>query len=296
MRMIRQIKVLPRLRPKLWGIGLLMGAQLFLAVSHTFAKLATHSVPLSQITTYRYAIPLIGMWGWMVISHRSVAPIRNFMGSFSWLLVVRGVLGTGSLFCLLAAFKVGAISRVAFLNATSCMWALCLSAVFLKERLRPLVVVAMLTGLWGIYLICHPESGGIGMADGFAIASAITTAFIAISLKSLRRVYSSRDIVMGFYLVGLVLSLPFAIRHGVRGLDEAGWYMVGVAGFGVLGQWCLSESFRYLQAAIVSGLSMCGVLFFLISGMLVFNESFSGMEWMGSAILLGSLIVIAFRS
>lgn len=296
MRIIRQIKVLPRFRPKLWGIGLLIGAHLFLAVSHTFAKLATHSVPLSQITTYRYAIPLIGMWGWMVMSHRSVAPIRNFIGSFSWLLVVRGVLGTGSLFCLLAAFKVGAISRVAFLNATSCMWALCLSVVFLKERLGPVVVVAMLTGLWGIYLICHPESGGIGIADGFAIASAITTAFVAISLKSLRRVYSSRDIVMGFYLVGLVLSLPFAIRHGFRGLHEAGWYVVGVAGFGVLGQWCLSESYRYLQAAIVSGLSMCGVLFFLISGMLVFNESFSGMEWMGSAILLGSLIVIAFRS
>jgi len=277
------------------GAVLVLASQVFLTISHTFAKLATHTTSTPVIMFMRYALPVVIVSGWVMGRHQSLQPIRGFVRSFSWLLVLRGVLGVSSMWFLVMAFRIGAISRIAFLNATSALWALLLAMWWLSERPSRWVIGALLMGLGGMGLIFHPTSWGLSWADGLALASAITTAMVFLSLKRLRQTHGSGSIVMGFYVVGLLTMLPLALTQ-TWPTDGVTWgYLVGLSVAGAIGQWCLSEAYHHLPASSVSGLSMSGVLFFLVSGMLVFGERLHPIEWAGGMVVLVSVLVISTR-
>lgn len=277
------------------GVWLVLASQAFLTLSHTLAKLATQTTSTPIIMLMRYALPVGIVTGWVMMRHRSLQPIRGFIRSFSWLLCLRGVLGVASMVCLVMGFRIGAISRIAFLNATSALWALLLAMWWLSERPSRWLVGALGVGFLGMGLIFHPTSSGVSWADGLALASAITTAMVAISLKRLRQTHGSGSIVMGFYVVGLLVMLPLAITQQWP-TDWVTWgYLVGLSVAGGVGQWCLSEAYHYLPASGVSGLGMSGVLFFLVSGMMVFGERLQPIEWVGGMLVLGAVLVLSVR-
>jgi uncharacterized membrane protein len=130
------------------------------------------------------------------------------------LLVLRGVLGTAALYCVYGAIQelpLGAATVIQYLHPT---FTALLAWLLLGERLSPRILLAIVLGWLGVWLLTHPlhlaglptaDLATTGLAEGglpqaavlLAVAGALLTALAYVSVRALGR--SEDPLVVIFY-------------------------------------------------------------------------------------------------
>jgi drug/metabolite transporter (DMT)-like permease len=181
-----------------------------------------------------------------------------------------------------------------------------LPALVLMEAVRVYRWTATIVGFVGIAVILWPRltllsgDAGVGQHAAFvgallALAGAFSSAFAAITIRSMTRTESTGSIVIYFCISGTLLSLLSLPFGWVMPTGGDALILVAIGLLGGMGQILMTSAYRHADAATVASFEYVSMLWGLAFGYLIFGESPSASVIAGGAIVIGAGIFIIFR-
>ena len=253
-------------------------ASLSFAAMGGFAKVVSQILPPVEVTFFRniFGVLLVGLSIWKT-------PLQQTGGKFL-LLIFRGSMG---FMALLAYFYIMAhipLGEAVTYNKTSPIFVAIFAYIFLKEKLQPSALLAIVVGFVGIVLVAQPEGGNFDKYDILGIFSGIGAALAYTSIRELRKYYDTRAIVMSFMGVGtlapLVLMLltpyvnvsqdfdwmfaTFVMPEGIVWL-----YVTAVGLFATISQLLMTKAYELTKAGIVGTISYSNIVFAVVIGVML---------------------------
>jgi drug/metabolite transporter (DMT)-like permease len=216
-------------------------------------------------------------------------------------LIERGVVGgLGVWFYYGAIVHVGA-ARSTFINSTYIFWAALLAAWAFRERLRPLTVAGAVGAVAGVALLTNvfAAGGAAGLYYGFAMLSALGSAYVALAIRQLHATEHTATIFGAQCVYGLILSSvlgPSLTGGSGPALSLPAWGLVLLSGLCVAAaQLAQTRAYRDLPVAEGSLLQMLSPLGTAAGGMLFFGERLGARGLAGAALILAGTASVALR-
>ena len=241
-------------------------------------------IPVAEVVMARSAISLV----------LSVAMLRQAgldpWGQRKGLLILRGAIGTGALFCVFAALAQLPLAPATVLQYLQPTFTALLAWLLLKERLGAKVWIAALLGWLAVLILSNPMElmGLLGPLGSrllqvqatplpvggvlLALAGALLSACAYVSVRALGRTENPLVIVFYFPLVGLVLTAPLVLLQPVW---PSTWELLALIGVGVftqLGQIGITKGLLGMPAARATAMSYGQVPLAALWGWLLFQE------------------------
>jgi drug/metabolite transporter (DMT)-like permease len=142
----------------------------------------------------------------------------------------------------------------------------------------------------------HQTSGRWKLGFALALSTAMLWGVLPIALKiALKSVdpytvtwyrFASSGVILGIVL-GMTGRLP-----AIRKFDRRTWMLLAVAFVGLTGNYVLYiVALVHTSPTITQTVAQLGPMFLLFGGLVVFKETFSGVQWLGFAVLMTGLIL-----
>ena len=182
------------------------------------------------------------------------------------------------------------IANLTSINHAAPLVVTALAAIFLKEQVGWRRSTAILVGFIGVLLIARPSSGGF---DRYALMGMGVVAGVALRDILTRRIPSSVPApVVAFANSSLVVVGAFALAHMEGGLlmphGHQLLYLGAAGAFLSLGYHFMVQTLRYADVSASAPIRYSGVLWALLSGILVFGEIPNGLALVGIVLIVGS--------
>ncbi|UCF96690.1 MAG: DMT family transporter [Spirochaetaceae bacterium] len=214
------------------------------------------------------------------------------------LLFLRGLFGgIGVTLFYLAIVKIG-IAKGTVISNTFPVFATLGGVLFLKDRVRPLVWLSLGFSLIGLALLTRStwSSGFSGENDLWVVwasIGAVAGGAAIVCVKRLRETDTSVSIFLSQSLIGFwIVLVPAGLTASKIGLGIV-WIMVGVGALATLAQLLMTWSFAHVPISTGSLLSLLTPVCNVILGVLLFKETLTTGEAIGSALILLACAVVA---
>jgi drug/metabolite transporter (DMT)-like permease len=284
------------------GILFMLLASLSFAAMGGFAKVVSQILPPVEVTFFRniFGVILVGLAIWKV-------PLKQ-TGGKPWLLLFRGSMGFAA---LLAYFYIMAhipLGEAVTYNKTSPIFVAIFAYIFLKEKLQPSALVAIIIGFIGIVLVAQPEGGNFDKYDILGIFSGIGAALAYTSIRELRKYYDTRAIVMSFMAVGTVAPMVLmALTPYVSVSSDFDWmfaefvmpegivwlYVTAVGVFATISQLLMTKAYELTKAGIVGTISYSNIVFAVIIGVMLGDPIPNIWTILGIILVITSGLIVA---
>jgi len=213
------------------------------------------------------------------------------------LLFLRGLLGgIGVVLFYYSIQRIG-LARGTVIAYTYPVFAALIGMVVLKERLSWAQAGLMLVAFAGIALVVSDEGlggGGFGLGEGLALLGAVVAGLVVVLIKILRETESTGAIFCAQCAVGLwIVLLPASGGTGVDGSDAGLMILAGLLAAG--GQLLMTGAYRHIPVSTGSMLSMLAPVLSTLLAARCFQESLSGTNLMGMALVTGACALILVR-
>ncbi len=263
----------------------------FFSLMSALAKVAGAAVPVSEIVLARSLVVA-------VVSGASLARGRvRWLGREPRLLLVRGLLGFGALWCVYYAVVRLPLADATVLQFTNPVWTAVAAALFLGEAMAPREALLAAAGLGGVLMVARPAFlfGHAASLDpgavGVALAGALMTGLAYMVVRRLRREVPML-VVFWFAAVSLLASLPAVASHPVvPGLGTAA-VLLGVGLSAHLGQILTTWAFRLEAAGRTAAVGYLQIVFAAGWGVVLFHEVPDAWTWVGATVIVGSTLVL----
>jgi drug/metabolite transporter (DMT)-like permease len=216
------------------------------------------------------------------------------------LLFLRGLIGGIAVFItLLCITKLGLGKGVVMISSYPIFGGI-ISAIFLKERLRPFDIGAILTAMVGIYFIAYDKQQGFsllvfGRYELLAVFGAVLAGFAVTIIRKLHDTDSSLAIYFSQCLVGMWLLIGPALSSE-EAVDFKGVFiLLGIGGSITIGQLLMTEGFKYVPVKIGSLLMMLETVLCYVAGVVIFSEPLTWSIMLGSVLIIGACSVVLTR-
>jgi drug/metabolite transporter (DMT)-like permease len=275
--------------PRLGAFWMIVAGLLF-ACMGVFVKLGTKHFSGSEMVFWR---SLIGALAVFTLVRARGLPAY----SPHWRVhVFRSLAGLSGMMLLFHVIGVLPLSTATTLNYTSPLFLVVLSAIVLKERPRPWLVVAVVIGFAGVVLLLRPTfaanqmvAGLLGLASGFCAGIAYLTT------KQLGRAGEPAwRIVLYFTTVSALGSGAFAFFEGFHafGLDGL-LILLGLATSATLAQLAMTRAYREGDTLTVGSLAYSTVVFTALLSILIWAEEVPASSWLAMGLIMLSGILAA---
>jgi drug/metabolite transporter (DMT)-like permease len=252
------------------------------ALTDVVIKFISPSVAATQIAFFRF---LVGA----AIIVPLMAPRRiSFKGDRTWILVIRGFVGTLTFLFLLKAIALIPLANAMVLFYTFPVFAAFFSFLLFREPLGWREIALILVGMIGIYVLLGPGSHHFSWGVIFGLLAGCCAGFTIVLIRKLRQTNGPLIIYFYYCLVGGVLCFPFFLREFTMPSQRDLLLMVVLAVLLLVAQLLLSQGFKFCKAAEGSVLLMSEVVFVGIAGILIFRDPLSFGFLMGSLLILVS--------
>ena len=224
--------------------------------------------PVPLMHAWRSLAGVISLWGWFYsIAQLSLATATtlNFMSSV-WL---------GALFAFGALMR----GRV--------------------HRLLPLLC-AVLAGFAGVALVLQPTLADDQWLAGLVgLLSGLLAGWAYMLVSSLGRAGEPESRTVFYFALGSALGGVLACT--VQGFSAWNWpaagWLLPVGVLASLGQWCMTRAYTQGATLVVASLQYSGVIFAVVFGVFLFNESIVWQGWLGMTLIIASgIAATAWRS
>lgn len=216
-----------------------------------------------------------------------------------------GVLNPGIAYALgLAGLATIAASTAVVLWASEPALIALLAVVVLRERLTAMLSVALMIALGGMVLVVYSgdlDGNGVGVALtlGAVLACAIYTVLariLVVDSSAIRVTLYQQVAALAFALVfaGVVLVAVDGAWVGLGEVTVSGWVTAlasGVLYYGLAFAFYLT-ALQHVPAS-VAGLFLTLVPVFGLAGAIVTGESLEPHQWLGAALVVGSVALVA---
>ena len=241
------------------GIILMLTAALFFALTSACVKLAV-SVPTSEKIFVRNLISVVVA---AFILHRRK---QAFIGKDHKLLLLRSLLGLLGLVTYFYSLKFLSLGDAVSLNKLSPFFTMILAALFLKERIRPMQIPAILFALFGAILISKPQFGYTFFPAVIGIIGALFAGGAYTTVRALRKTDSPETIVFYFSAISTLSTLPFYKQFIIPPPHEL-TALIGIGIFAIIAQFAMTYSYRFSPAGDLSIYDYSQIIFSMIIGM-----------------------------
>jgi drug/metabolite transporter (DMT)-like permease len=244
-----------------------------------------------KLAFFRFIIGL-GLIGAAVMSGRVKLVLIN-----KKLLFLRGLAGGIAVYITLLSITRLGLGKGMVLVCSYPIFASVISVVFLKERLRLFDIAAILTAMLGIYFIAYDKQMGFsllvfGKYELLAVLGAVIAGMAVTMIRKLHDTDNSLAIYFSQCAVGMWLVIVPAFRTagdvGVKGV----FILLGIGCTVTIGQLLMTEGFKYVPVRIGSLLLMLEPVLCYIAGVMMFGEPLTGFCLLGSALVIGSCMVV----
>ena len=264
---------------------ILITANFFFTISFSLVKLLTISIPVETIMLFRFLAGPIYLIPYFLIKKKPLK-IQSYR-----LFILRVLFGISAMSCLFMSFKYGQIGKSMLIFECSTIWTLFYGYLFKKNIPHKYTIYAIPLAFIGIYLIVQPAHG-YNIGDLFAIAGSILNAGVFITLKELRDNYDTTTVVLVSYLISsIIISIPNTFNFPVLDIPSL-ILLILMCSVGFIGQCLMTLGFKFATAGISSLFMLSIIPLTTISGIIIFNETYTSIIWFGIFLITMSLIII----
>ncbi len=183
-----------------WGKGVraLIASAFAFSLMTVCVKNLKGELPVAQIVLIRSIISLLITR--LMIRKVGISP----WGQKRILLIFRGMLGTGALFCIFIALQELPLASATIIQYTYPIFVTIAAALLLGESIKRRVSLAILLGLLGIILVVKPnwDSQPLSLASiSIALAGAMLTALAYVCVRALSKHEHPLVIIYHFTLI-----------------------------------------------------------------------------------------------
>jgi drug/metabolite transporter (DMT)-like permease len=263
-----------------------LASALSFAVMGVFVKLATE-VGVFEKVLFRNIITLIVA---LVLVLRNGHPLLGRKHNQAPLMA-RSLLGICGVTCYFWAIDHLLLADVVMLAKLSPFFVSVFAAIFLGERLRTKIGIALVLGFAGGLLVIKPQLDLEVLPALAALGSAAFAGGAYTLLRFLRNREPPEIIVLHFSLVTVVGLLPIVLP-GFVSPSTTGWlWLMGIGLTAAAGQLSLTAAYRHAPAGQVALISYATIVFSAFFGWLIWTELPDTLSFVGGALILTGAVV-----
>ncbi len=269
----------------------LIGSALAFSLMTVCIKQLNNRLPVVELVFFRSLFSVLVTR--LSIKNIGISP----WGMNKSLLLTRGLIGTGALFCFFNAINALPLSIATIIQYTYPTFMTLFAWLILGEKIRKRIFLAIIVGWVGIQLVVNPF-GAINLDQQLplmkvfiALGGAILTALAYVIVRKLSRKEHPLVIVFYFPLVSLPITLPFLIQQAVlpKGIDWV--WIVGICVLTQIGQVLITHGLKILPAGYAGSINYTQVLFASLWGLLIFSEPLTIYILIGAACVLAATLI-----
>jgi len=256
------------------------------------------ALPLPEIAFFRSLIPTI-IIGLLIINSG-----KPFFPRPRRPLILRGLLGTGGLFCFFHATQHLPLSISGILIWCTPLVTFVAARLFLNEKLALKTMLWLGVTLTGLLTIMSPawltmgnQPASVNFQLVDLLIGLIGTTFVGmvfVTIRSASASHNNNSIVLALSVTATLISGGLMTFNFQPPSPHLWLALIGAGLTGTMAQLSLTEAYRNAPAALVSSMSLMQAPFSIVWGMLIFSESisithFSGISLMGLGVLMAVL-------
>ncbi len=275
-----------------FGIFLSFLAVLFGVISGVFVKVLSSELHLLTILSYRFlfSLPVIYLVAfyfrrskWLEISDKKVLSIRI-------------IVGLSGIFFWFLSLKYVPLGQATAIFLTSVLFVTILSPFLLKEKIGIIRWCAVIIGLIGVFVITGPFSKDIKIEIIFPLVGSLCGAGLYISLRKLGKSDEPVTVACWYNSVGFILTtlLYFFLEEQIIELYQI-YILVALGISASVVQLCLTTSYKYSEAVVVSTIRYFQIPMAGILGYFMFSEQLTYQQVLGTVLIFVSCLFIVWR-
>ncbi len=264
------------------GLGLMLLSALVFSFADILTKYLSFFFSPTQIAFIRFLCG--GLILWPVLSKKGV----SLRGNRTRILILRGIFGTLSFFCLLKSIAMIPLANAIVLMYTFPLFAFLFSSIFYKTGIEIVEIFLIGIGLLGIYIFINPDFHSFNMGYIFGLLSGCLGGMVMVFIHKARQTNGPLIIYFYFCLTGGIISFPFWVQGFKIPEAHYGILLVLLALLLLVGQVLMSEGFKYCKAAEGSLIMMSEAVFTGVAGVLLFKDPVTYRFVVGAFLIIGS--------
>lgn len=284
----------------LFGILLMSIFCLLAPFADSMAKLLGDTLPVIQIVSFRFAIQLVLLAPFLLITRRDLRMSKRTLA----LLFVRAILhiiGIGAMFLSLVYLPLAEALAIAFVEP---FLLLLLAWLILKEHVGPHRLAACATGFIGTLLVIQPSFANVGAVALLPLVVAVAFAGFMIVTRQLT---ANSDPVtlqavsggMAFVVLGITLWLTSGSNIPAMTLiwpTRPDWILLIALGvLGTLAHLIMTWSLKFAPTATLAPVQYLEIPFATVIGWMIFSEFPNGLAAIGILITVAAGLYIVLR-
>lgn len=266
------------------GIILMLLSAFFFALMQVMVKLSGGRIPLMEQVFFRNLISMFIMLFLILKNHESLFGPRKYQ---PWLFG-RSFFGCLGVICMFYAVNHANQADVSIVTKMSPFLVTIFAAIFLKEKISKIQFPAMAVALIGCIIVANPTFNSNLFPLFIAFLNAITSAIAYTLLSYFRDKVNGKTVIMHFSTFSVAVAFLLMLGDFVMPTAYEWLLLLLIGVFAALGQICLTYSYRMAPAAEVSVYNYFGIIFSMILGYVMLDQSL-GMN----SIIGGVLVIIA---
>jgi drug/metabolite transporter (DMT)-like permease len=269
-------------------MALMAGAALFFSAMGMCYRVALQEgLPTPAAPFARGAITLVIILPWLLR-----VGVAGMVTRRPWLMAWRCAAGLVAFQCSMLALLLLPLADAVAIGQARPIWAICLAAVLLNEKLRRDRVVAALVGFAGVIVIADP-GGHLSWGLAAAVGAGISGALVLISVKKLAPTDPAMRVIAWYAVASVVFWAPLTAWLWVT--PSLGALLLLVVGTlcSVVGDYMVSSAARRADAGLLAPMEYVQIPSGAFWGWLVFSELPGWGLPLGVALMLGASLYLA---
>lgn len=245
-------------------------------------------IPLFEKVFYRNLISLVVALGIIIKSK------KKFFGKKEnqIYLMSRSLSGLLGVVLYFHAINNLVLADASILNKLSPFFVTLFAFIFLKEKLSPIQIPALITVIVGSMFIIKPQFSleVVPAVSGFFSAVFAATAYTILRFLRDKEDYST--IVFYFSLVSVVVMFPIMMMNYKNPTQIQFIYLIGTGVFAAIAQFALTLAYKYAPAGEISIYDYSNIIFSSILGFIFWKEIPDLLSLVGGSLIIFAGIVI----
>ncbi len=239
-------------------------------------------IPIFEIILFRAGITLV--ISYLILKKRKVYP----WGTHHKFLIARGIFGALGLVCYLYTMQQMALANAIIIHYLSPIFTALIALFFLKERVRTIQWLSFIVSFSGVIMV--KGFSNVNTFDFFmGIAGAMFTGLAYNAIRNMKGKEDADVIVFFQPIVAFPMVLIYFLLfpgHWVVPVGMDWFFLIATGVFTQIGQIFMTRAYQEDTAARISSVSYVGILWAVLMGKYLFNDSYT------LAVLLGMLVVL----
>lgn len=244
-------------------------------------------IPVFEVILFRAIITLVISYA--VLKKRQVKP----WGTHHKFLIARGLFGAGGLICYFYTLQHMQLANAIVIHYLSPIFTTLIAMMFLNEKVRIIQWFSFAVSFTGVLMV----KGFANIAPMDFIIGVCGAMLSGFAYNAIRNMKDKEDAdVIVFYhplislpiVIGYLVIFPqdFVMPHGTDWI-----FLIGTGVFTQVGQYFITRAYQQDTAARISSVSYIGIIWGVLMGKFLFDDSYPPSVLLGMTVVLGGVLI-----